>query len=212
MQQATAKKTNKKEAKKIKTEKGAKTHSKLQNIFLIFIIIVLTASIVFGSILLFNIGGIKPLLLRKVSKIPLIGKVIKPVEDNKTPEEIEIEKLQAQKNDIAIQIKQLEENQKALDEREMAIRQKEEMLEQKEQEINDKLELLNDNLNSIREQVEYFEKMSPANAVKIISNMESKGTVVRILRNMSKEKSSAILALMDPLQAAQLLEDISKPE
>lgn len=54
--------------------------------------------------------------------------------------------------------------------------------------------------------------MNPANAVKIISNMESKGTVVQILRNMSKEKSSSILMLMDPLQAAQLLEDISKPE
>ena len=212
MQQATAKKTNKKEAKKIKTEKGAKTHSKLQNIFLIFIIIVLTASIVFGSILLFNIGGIKPLLLKKISKMPLIGNIIKPAVENKTPEEIEMEKLQAQKNDIAIQMKQLEENQRALDEREMAISQKEEMLEQKEQEINSKLELLNDNLNSIREQVEYFENMNPANAVKIISNMESKGTVVQILRNMSKEKSSAILTLMDPLQAAQLLEDISKPE
>lgn len=212
MQQATAKKTNKGEIRKTKAEKGKKINSKLQNIFLILVIIVLTASIVIGSILLFNIGGIKPLLLKKVSSIPLIGNIVKPVVENKTPEEIEMEKLQAQRNDIAIQIKQLEENKRELDEREKLISQKEEMLEQKERQISETLEQLNNSLNSIQEQAEYFEKMNPANAVKIISNMESKGTVVQILRNMSKEKSSSILMLMDPLQAAQLLEDISKPE
>lgn len=212
MQQATSKKPNKRETKKTKTEKGVKTHSRLQNIFLIFIIIILTASIVIGSILLFNIGGVKPLILKKISKMPLVGNIVKPVAENKTPEEIEMEKLQAQRNDIAIQVKQLEENEKKLDEREKIISEKEEMLQEKEQQINEKLEQLNANLNSIKEQVEYFENMNPANAVQIISNMESKDTVVKILRNMSKEKSSSILMLMDPLQAAQLIEDISKPE
>lgn len=195
-----------------KSKKEVKNRSKLHNIFLILIIIILTAFIVIGGIMLFNIGGAKPLILKKVSSIPIIGNIIKPIAENKTPEQLEMEKLQAQKNEIAIQFKQLEESKKALEEREKDIYQKEEILAQKENEINERLEQLNKNLNSIKEQVEYFEKMDSSKAVQIISNMESKGTVVQILRNMNKEKSSSILMLMDPLQAAQILEDISKPE
>jgi flagellar motility protein MotE (MotC chaperone) len=42
--------------------------------------------------------------------------------------------------------------------------------------------------------------------------MDKKETVVQILRNMKKEKAAAILGAMDPLQAAQLLEDLKAPE
>lgn len=212
MQQAKTNKLNKTMGKKGKTDKDAKSHSWLQNFFLIFIIIVLTGFIVIGSIFFFNIGGGKPIIIKTISNIPLIGNLVKPVIENKTPEEIEAEKLQATKNEIAIQTKQLEEKKKEIEERESNINRKEELLELKEKEINDILKQLNEKLNSIYEQVEYFEKMNPANATLIISNMENKGAVVQILRNMSKEKSSKILMLMDPLQAAQILEDIKEQD
>ena len=212
MQQAPAKKSSKVEGKKNRIAKRSKNHYKLHNIALVLIIFILTISIVLGSILLFNIGGAKPLVLKMIYSLPLIGNVVKPMAENKTPEQIEMEKLQVERNDIAVQFKQLEENRKALEERENIISEKEELLAQKEEQINERLEQLNTRFNSIKEQTEYLEKMESSKAVQIISNMESKGAVVQILRNMNKEKSSSILMLMDPLQAAQVLEDISKPE
>ena len=64
-------------------------------------------------------------------------------------------------------------------------------------------------MTSIEEQVQYLEKVDNTKAMQIIMSMDDKESVVQILRNMKKEKASAILALMDPLQAAQLLEDLA---
>lgn len=195
-----------------KNLKSTSKNSRLQNFFLILIIIFLTAVIVIGGILFFDIGGAKPMLLRKLSTLPLLGNVIKPIAENKTPQEIELELLEAKKNDIDIRLKQLDEKGKTLEEREKAIEIKEELLAEKEAQLNDRLDKLNTSLSSIMEQVEYLEKMESSKAMQILSNMESRSTVVQILRNMKREKSSSILMLMDPLQAAQILEEIAKPE
>ena len=40
-------------------------------------------------------------------------------------------------------------------------------------------------------------------------NMNDKSSAVQILRNMKREKAASILAQMDPLQAAQILEDLT---
>lgn len=202
MQQAETKKNIKK----------AGNHSRLPNVLLILIIIFLTAVIVIGGILFFNIGGAKPMILKKFSTVPILGSLIKPIAENKTQQELELELLEAQKKDIDIMTKQLNEKQKALEEREKAIENKEELLITKEAELDDKENKLNTSLSSVLEQVEYLEKMESSKAMQILSNMESKNTVIQILRNMKKEKSSSILMLMDPLQAAQILEYISQPE
>ncbi|MDD2482222.1 MAG: hypothetical protein WCY24_01750 [Lutispora sp.] len=192
--------------------KKTKGKIKLQNLFLILAIILLTAVIVIGGILFFNIGGAKPVLLKQLSNLPLLGSIIKPISENKTPQQIELELLDSQRKDIDIRMKQLEEKQKELETKEKAVSNKEELLNTKEAEIDEKLDKLNSSLSSIMEQVEYLEKMESSKAMQILSNMESKNTVVQILRNMKKEKSSSILMLMDPLQAAQILEDIAQPE
>ena len=192
--------------------KKAKGKIKLQNLFLVLAIILLTAVIVVGGVLFFNIGGAKPVLLKQLSNLPLLGSIIKPISENKTPQQIELELLDSRRKDIDIRIKQLEEKQKELETKEKAVLNKEELLNTKETEINEKLDKLNSSLSSIMEQVEYLEKMESSKAMQILSNMESKNTVVQILRNMKKEKSSSILMLMDPLQAAQILEDIAQPE
>jgi len=203
MQQTKSNKENKAVGKK---------HSKLQNIFLIIIILFLTSIITIAGIFFFNIGGGKTIILKTVFNIPLVGNLLKPIAENKTPEEIKEEKLKAEKNEIALKTKQLEERIKEIEERENDLIKKEEILSEKERIIDNRLKLINEKLNSIEEQVEYFEKMNPANATLILSNMESKSAVVQILRNMDKDKSSKILMLMDPLQAAQILEDIKEQE
>ena len=76
-------------------------------------------------------------------------------------------------------------------------------------EINKLHEQLSDKLRSIQEQVQYLEKVDNQKAMQIILNMNDKASAVQILRNMKKEKAAAILAQMDPLQAAQILEDLA---
>lgn len=205
MQQENANKPGKKK-EKVKSSKS----NIMQNIFLVFIILFLTGLIVVGSIFVFNIGGGKQYIAKAISKVPIIGKLVKPVDENRTPEEIKKDELQAIIDDINLQTIQLQSTKNDLEKRESDILKKEEILKQKEEEVNKKLRDLSEKLTSIFEQVEYFEKMKPENATLILSNMESKGVVVQILRNMSKDKSSKILSLMDPLQAVQILEDIKE--
>ncbi len=212
MQQKKEHKLNKPAGRRKKEGKNEKNGSWLQNLFLIFIILILTSAILMASIFFFNIGGGKPIIAKAISKVPLIGNIVKPIIENKTPEEIEEEELQLKRDEIALQNKVLEEKEKELQAREKDITKQEEWLKEKEKDINEKYEQLNERLNSIYEQVEYFEKMNPANASQILSNMDSKGTVTQILRNMDKSKSSKILSLMDPLQAAQILEDIRESD
>lgn len=184
----------------------------LQNLLLVLIILFLLTIIAIGGILFFNIGGAKPALLNHLATWPLLGNVIKPIAMEKTPEEIQLEMIELQKRDLEIKSKQLDEKEKELEEKEKALIDKEELLKEKENQLNETLERLNNKLSSVREQVEYLEKMESSKAVQILSNMESKDTVIQILRNMKKEKSSSILMLMDPIQAAQILEEISAPE
>lgn len=200
------------QVEKKKSIKTGKKHVKLQNFFLILMIILLTAIIVVGCILLFNIGGTKPALLKHMSSWPILGKIIGPVAEDKTPQQLELEKIESEKKDLDIRFEQLSEKEKEIETREEALAAKEEELKEKETQLNEKLDRLNTKLSSVMEQVEYFEKMDSTKAMQILSNMESKDAVVQIIRNMKKEKSSSILMLMDPLQAAQILEDIAAPE
>jgi flagellar motility protein MotE (MotC chaperone) len=108
-----------------------------------------------------------------------------------------------------LKLKEINEQKKELDLRAKEIESKEKELADKELQLNDTLQKLSDKLISIQEQVQYLEKVDNAKAMQIIMSMDDKATAVQILRNMKKEKASAILALMDPLQAAQILEDLA---
>ncbi|SHJ05650.1 MotE family protein [Lutispora thermophila] len=200
------------QVEKKKNVKTGKIHVKLQNFFLILMILALTAIIAAGCILVFNIGGAKPALLKYMSTWPVVGNIIGPVEEEKTPQQIELEKIEQEKNALKIKEEQLNEKEKEIEEKEKTLAAKEESLKEKEAQLDERLDRLNTKLDSVMEQVEYLEKMDAAKAMRILSNMESKDTVVQILRNMSKDKSSSILVLMDPVQAAQILEDIAAVE
>ena len=193
--------------------KRDKNKERKNNTFLlILIILILTFIVTFGSIFMFNFAGLKAEASMWISNIPVVGKLLKPIVENKNPEQLAKEELEIEKSNNAIKLKELNDQKKELDKKAKEIESKEKELAEKELQINDTLQKLSEKLTSIQEQVQYLEKVDNAKAMNIIMSMDDKVTAVQILRNMKKEKASAILALMDPLQAAQILEDLAEQQ
>ncbi len=182
------------------------------SLLLILIILILTSIIALGAIFLFNFGGLKQQVAKMLVNIPVVGKLIQPVVEDKTPEQLAQEKLDLQRNELTTKEKQLQEKENELKAKEKTLTAREEALKLEEQEIAETRTQLSEKLTSIQEQVQYLEKIENNKAVQILMSMEEQATVIQILRNMKKEKASAILALMDPLQAAQLLEELAAGE
>ncbi len=191
-------------------KRGKNKERKGNTFLLIIIILILTAIVTFGAVFMFNFAGLKAETSVWISKIPVVGKLLKPIVENKNPEQIAKEEQERQKSNNAIELKKLNDEKKELDKRAKEIESKEKELAEKELQINDTLQKLSEKLTSIQEQVLYLEKVDNTKAMNIIMSMDDKTTAVQILRNMKKEKASAILALMDPLQAAQILEDLTE--
>jgi flagellar basal body-associated protein FliL len=199
-------------AGKAKAKKEKNREKKGNTFLLILIILILTSIVAMGAIFMFNFAGLKSETSIWLSNIPVVGKLIKPVVENKTPEQVAMEEVQLEKSKNAIELQEINDKKKELEEREASIASKEKELADKELQINDTLLKLSGQLTSVQEQVAYLEKLDNAKVMQIIMSMDKKESAVQILRNMKKEKASAILGLMDPLQAAQLLEDLSVPE
>jgi len=190
----------------------------ITTLILLAIIFVLTAIIFFGAVFVFNIGGkaLQADVAGMFVNYPIIGPIMKPIAANMTPEQLALyEKQQS--------VKRQEDSATALAKREADINAKASELSQKEQELTQReanviaaenevkalKETMNGSFNSISEQAAYFEKMDPTKAMNILINMDSKETVVKILRNMARPKAIAIVSQMDPLQAAQIMQDIA---
>lgn len=195
---------------KANSKRGKRKDRKGNTLLLLLIVLILASIVTFGAIFLFNFAGLKAETSIWISNIPVVGKLLKPVVENKNPEQIAKEEIEQDKRILAVKEKDLNEQKKELDNREKEIESKEKELTEKEFQINDTLQKLSDKLVSIQEQVQYLEKVDNAKAMQIIMSMDDKASAVQILRNMKKEKAAAILALMDPLQAAQILEDLAE--
>lgn len=203
-------KQGKKKEEKQKKERKEKKDRKGSTPLLILIVLILAFIITFGAIFMFNFAGLKAEASEWITDLPVIGKLLKPVLENKNPEQIAKEEIEQEKRVLAVREKDLNEHEKELDKREKGLESKERELAEKELQINDTLQKLSEKLISIQEQVLYLEKVDNAKAMQIIMSMDDKASAVQVLRNMKKEKAAAILALMDPLQAAQILEDIAE--
>ncbi|HYE84021.1 MAG TPA: hypothetical protein VEG39_17870 [Clostridia bacterium] len=191
--------------------KGDKKKERKGNTLLLIVIILILAVIVtFGAIFMFNFAGLKSETAKWLTGIPVVGKLVKPVVENKTQEQLAWEEIELERSKNAVELKGINEKKKELDVREKEIEKIEKDLAAKELQINDTLQKLSEKLTSVQEQVLYLEKVDNAKAMEIILSMDDKASAVQILRNMKKEKAAAILALMDPLQAAQLLEDLAE--
>jgi flagellar motility protein MotE (MotC chaperone) len=195
---------------KADSKRDKKKEKKGSTLLLILIVIILTTIVSFGAIFLFNFAGLRTVTAQWISNIPVIGNLAKPALENKTPEQLEWEAIEKEKASNAVALKEVNEQKKELEQRYKELESKERELEEKQLQIDEMLKKLSTKLNGVQEQVEYLEKVDNAKAVQIILNLEDKESAVQILRNMKKEKASAILSLMDPLQAAQILEDIAK--
>lgn len=194
---------------KADSKRGKKKERKGNTFLLIIIILILTFIVTFGAVFMFNFAGLKAETSMWISNLPVIGKLLQPVVEKKNFEQIAKEEIQKEKSNIAIKQTELNDQKKELDKRSKEIESKEKALADKELQINDTLQKLSEKLTSIQEQVQYLEKVDNTKAMNIIMSMDDKATAVQILRNMKKEKASAILALMDPLQAAQILQDLA---
>ena len=199
-QQAPAESSNKKKNKKA------------NSFLLILIIIVLTLIIFFGSVFMFNIAGLKKDISKMLVNVPVVGKLVRPVIEDKTPQEIEKEQIEMEKKNLELEKMQLAELKKELDTKEKQLSARENSISNKELLLSEKLMQVNDKLVNVQEQAQYLEKIETSKAVKILLNMENKSSVVQILRSMKREKATALLGAMDPLQAAQILEDLYAPE
>lgn len=209
-------------AKKGKKKKEPKKETLLGRIFttiiLLAIIVVLTAIIFFGAVFVFNIGGkaLQADVAGMFVNYPIIGPIMKPIAANMTPAQLAAyEKAQAEKkqtdyvNDLAKREADLVTKANEINQKEQALIQREANLLAAENELKVTKELLNGSMNSFDEQAAYFEKMDATKAMNILMNMDSKETVVKILRSMARNKAIAIIALMDPLQAAQIMQDVA---
>ncbi|HOE56300.1 MAG TPA: hypothetical protein PLL98_02445 [Bacillota bacterium] len=193
--------------------KGSKKKKKKSNtIILILIILILGSIVTFGAIFMFNFAGLKAGTSKWASNIPILGKVLKPLIENKSSEQVAWEEIELGKANNAIKLKEINDQKKELDQRAKNIEDKEKEIALKEQQIDEILLKLSDKLISVQEQVQYLEKVDNTKAMLIIMSMDDKASAVQVLRNMKKDKAAAILALMDPLQAAQLLEDLAEPQ
>ena len=191
-------------------KRGNKKEKKGNTLLLILIVLILTLIVAFGAIFMFNFAGLKTETSMWISNIPVLGKVLKPLVENKSPEMIAKEEIEQEKRVLTVKEKDLIEQEKELKKREKELESKEKQLALKEQEVEETLKKLSDKLKSVQEQVQYLEKLDNTKAMNIIMSMDSKASAVQVLRNMKKEKAAAILALMDPLQAAQILEDLAE--
>lgn len=212
MEQANLKSTKK--MKKVNEDSSGlkKKSSILHTLVLILIIIFLTSILVFGSIIVFNIAGLKSDVAKLFVNVPLVGTVVKPIAENKSPLDMEKEQIALEKKDLSVQLQKLNEKEKELEAKNKALEDKELELKAKEESMNSTMALLDSKLRSVTEQVEYIEKMDTSKAAQILLNMTERSSVIQILRNMKKDKAVAIISFMDPLQAAQLIEELSKAE
>jgi flagellar motility protein MotE (MotC chaperone) len=192
--------------------KQARKERKGNTFLLIIIILILTLIVSIGAIFLFDFAGLKAEASMWIRDIPVVGKLLQPVVENKNPEQIAKEEIEQEKRNLEKERLKLSNQAKELEVKAKELENKEKELALKEVQINDTLERLSEKFTSVKEQVTYLEKVDNTKAMNIIMSMDSKASAVQILRNMKKEKASAILAQMDPLQAAQLLEDLAVAE
>ncbi|MBA1333855.1 MAG: hypothetical protein HPY66_0248 [Firmicutes bacterium] len=176
---------------------------------LILIIILLSFVIALGAGIAFNIAGLGVKVNNCMASLPITRNFFKPVAPAKSPQELEIERIENEKTLIEEERKRLEEFSNSLGTWELQLKAKESELNDKEIMLMELEERLEPRIKNIEELVLYYEKMDSADAVEIINRMSSNELIIVLLKNMKQQKSSEILAQMDPQKAARIIEMMS---
>ncbi|NLN42426.1 MAG: hypothetical protein GX160_10750 [Clostridiales bacterium] len=172
-------------------------------IFIIAIFVLIFAALAF----VFDIGGMKKvaysIIGKDLGRQTMTGMTAIEIELKKEEEYIEAEKtkLSALRTDLENYKTELDNRAKELDEREM-------LLKEKEQDIERLKETLSGQFQDLMEIVKIYENMNGDEAAAILSQMEDTEKVILILKNLKKEKSAEILGLMNPEDAAKIVDGL----
>lgn len=173
---------------------------------IVFIIIIFL--LVFAALaIVFDIGGIRKLAYSIIGidldRQTTAGMTAVEIELAKEKDFIEAEKtkLSALRTDLENYKAELDNRAKELDERET-------LLAEKEQEIERLNETLSGQIQDLMEIVKIYENMDGDAAAAILSQMEDTEKVISIFKNLKKDKSAEILGLMNPEDAARIIDQL----
>ena len=154
----------------------------------------------------FNFADLGVKVSNTLASLPGVGSFFKPVEEAKSPEQLQREELEKAKRLMEQERANLDELASSLASWELQLKAKEEDLEKQKEAVEDLQQRLEARARSVEELVTYYENMDAADAVEILSNISDNQLVITILRNMKERKCSEILSAMDPKKAARLME------
>jgi len=194
---------------KPKKTKNKEPRGKNKKIWMIVLVIIVALTITFGIGIAFNLGNIGIRLNNFLAGMPVAGNIFEPIDKEKTPEQLEEERLENTRRMLEQERENLDEWSDNLAAWELQLKTKEEELNQQKDVVEKLQQRLETRLKSIQELVAYYESMDAEDAVNILNNISDNDLVVVILKNMKQQKSSEILAAMDPRKAARLMEIMS---
>ena len=168
-----------------------------------------TAVLVLGFGIAYNLAGMGVKVNNFLASLPVVGNFFKPVEDIKTPEQMEKEELEKTRRLMEEERANLDDLASSLASWELQLKAKEEELAEQKDVVENLQQRLEARVKSVEELVVYCESMDAADAVDILNNISDNQLVIAILRNMKERKCSEILATMDPKKAARLMETMS---
>jgi|LSQX01.1.fsa_nt_gb flagellar motility protein MotE (MotC chaperone) len=99
--------------------------------------------------------------------------------------------------------------EESLNKRVAALKKEEEDLSQKEEELKVLQDELSSRLISYKEIVGMYEKMEPAIAARLMQEMQNKELTIYILKNVKSDLAANILSLMEPKEAAFIIEEMT---
>lgn len=192
-----------------KTKTKDPEHNAQKRIWIIPVVIIVALGMTFGIGVAFNLGNMGIRTNNFLAGLPVTNIFFKPIEQQKTPEQLEEENRERTERMLEQQRINLEELSGNLTVWEQQLEAKEEELMEQKEAIQQLQQRLEARLQDVEELVTYYENMDAADAVNILNNMSDSELVVVILKNMKHQKSSEILAEMDPRRAARLMEMMS---
>ncbi|MGI6697977.1 MAG: hypothetical protein GX918_02560 [Clostridiales bacterium] len=159
-----------------------------------------------GLCIAFNFAGLGAKVNNTLASLPGVGRFFKPVEETKSPEQLQREELEKAKKLMEQERANLDELASNLASWELQLKAKEEELEKQKEAVEELQQRLEARARNVEELVTYYQNMDATDAVKILDNIPDNQLVITILRNMKERKCSEILSAMDPKKAARLME------
>ena len=179
---------------KNETRQKVKRKSKIAGLLWILPVILITALLVIAAL---DTAGLRTAALQMIQG----NSAVTP--DPSSELEAERKKLEDERNRLTLWDQQLAEKQESLVQREESIAAIEEETRRLNEEAMELKGKLSAQFDELMEVVVLYEKMDAERAARILELMGDRNMAVTILKNMKKEKASAVLEEMTPQSAAE---------